>query len=63
MDFMDIIFAWASATTASAVGGPYCVEAGQVFSPTSDAGEVFAPGDMATQVFNPGGVTGQAVCE
>lgn len=63
MDFMDMIFNWSSATAASAVGGPYCVEAGQVFAVGMVSGESFSPGEVKGEVFNPGATAQGACCE
>lgn len=61
MDFMDMVFAWSSATNA--VGGPYCLDAGEAFTVGGVVGESFSPGSADAESFTPGATAQGACCE
>jgi hypothetical protein len=61
MDFMDMVFGWSSATNA--VGGPYCLDAGEAFAVGIVSGEAFSPGAHDGEAFTPGATAQGASCE
>lgn len=59
--FIALSYGWGRAEPP--VGGPYAVDAGQIYSPGAAVGMIYAPGAEAGEIYTPGAEAGEVFSE